>query len=82
MVRLTRCKKCGTLLSNIEVVSKYGDNGWKFTCCMTDYYKCNRDTCSHIKKIKKCFFYQHSQHLDNHINKFHIKDREEEEERI
>ena len=71
MVRLTRCKKCGRLLSSIDNLVNYGDHGWKFTCCKTDYYKCNRDTCCHAKKHHRYFFYQNPEHLDNHIKEFH-----------
>ena len=79
MVRLKRCKKCGTLLSSINKVVNYGDHGWKFTCCKTDYYMCNRDTCNHEKKDFRFFFYLYPQHLDKHIEEFHIKEEEEED---
>ena len=77
MVRLTRCKKCNKLLSSINEVSKYGDHGWKFSCCGTTYYKCNHETYSHICKHYHHFFYQNPQLLEKHITKCHLNQQEE-----
>ena len=71
MVRLTRCKKCDKLLSTIQDVSKYGDHGWKFSCCKTEYYQCNRESCNHGNKERLMFFYQRLSHLETHIEHFH-----------
>ena len=70
MVRTVRCKKCKRYLSSIKEIIGYSDHGWKFSCCGIQYYKCNHATCSHPQK---CYiFYQDSQHLDFHIEKYHI----------
>ena len=77
MGRLTRCKICNKLLNTINEISQFGDHGWKFQCCGTQYFQCNRATCKHSKKLKKSFFYQDSEQLNNHVEIFH-KDQEEE----
>ena len=79
MGRLTRCKKCEKFLSSVDDMSKYGDHGWKFSCCKTDYYKCNRETCSHAAQGKVTFYYCNPRHLNQHIQKFHMKEKEEED---
>ena len=79
MGRLTRCKKCKRFFSSIHDMSKYGDHGWKFSCCKTDYYKCNRETCSHAAQGKKTFYYCNLRHLNQHIQKFHVKEKEDED---
>ena len=77
MVRLARCNKCNKLLSSINEVSKYGDHGWKFSCCGTTYYKCNCETCSNSGINKHRFFYQNPQLLEKHITKCHLNQQEE-----
>ena len=79
MGKSTRCKKCGRLLHTIDDVIPYGDHGWKFYCCGEPYYKCNSNTCSYTSRQKDnkvvLFFYQKSKHLTNHIERYHINEK-------
>ena len=70
MGRTSRCKKCQKFISSIETVFKYGDHGWKFSCCGNQYYKCNRSTCSN-PNCHVLYLYQDSYLLDKHIKKYH-----------
>ena len=82
MVKNNRCKKCGELLHTIKDMTPYGDHGWKFICCNLQYYTCNRDTCNHPLNGKTLYFYQNKDYLKKHIEKYHVKQDEEEDNPI
>ena len=75
----SRCKKCTRFLHTIHDLTPYGDHGWKFSCCNIQYYKCNRDTCNHADKDRSIFFYSNTEYLNNHIEKYHMNQNEEED---
>ena len=76
MGKNSRCKKCTRFLYTIHDLTPYGDHAWKFSCCKTQYYKCNRDTCNHPHR-KRLFCYQSTDYLNEHIQKYHMNQNEE-----